>query len=244
MIEKPDVDKAVVNFCMEVIQEPFIFFNESDLHLLLVEKLYEEFPSLKMPEHETNLNPSDDAERRYRTRLLHREYGGDKDRALDIVIFDEGDVEYINHPHLTKEDSKDYLSPLFAFELGICRDVKTHITNDINKLMRCKDEGVGYIIHIYRNKAVTRSDKQRSNNTEDKIGEKLKRPIEAIIRSIPSNIKIVAIILNPIREKEEKWTQCEIFDKHKKEENMWKGFNEEAIQDGKTIEELLESQLQ
>ena len=56
-----------------------------------------------------------------------------------------------------------------------------------------------------------------------------------------NNLKIIAIVLYLFREKKEH--RCEIFDKHKKEEDMWTGFYEEDIQDGETIEGLLESQL-
>ena len=57
MIDKSDVDTAVVDFCMDVIRNPMIHFNESDLHLLLVEKLYKQIPELTKVDHETSLNP-------------------------------------------------------------------------------------------------------------------------------------------------------------------------------------------
>ena len=41
MINKEEVDNAVLEFCIDIIKEPLMFFNEYDLHLLLVEKLYQ-----------------------------------------------------------------------------------------------------------------------------------------------------------------------------------------------------------
>jgi len=233
MIKKEDVNKAVVDFCMDVIKEPLIYFNESDLHLLLAEKLYEEFPSLKIPKHETNLSPSDDAERKYRTRLLHREYGGGKKTRIDVTIFDIKDVKDIKNAHLTKEKKEDYLLPLFAFELGISIDgTETHIKNDINKLKRCKT--TGYILHIVRD-----TNKFKRKDKMLKI-EGFKKIIDKNYKENRDNdkIKIIAVVLHLFRKQGE--TRCEIFDGSIRD---WRPFENPRTSESK-IKELLKSQLE
>lgn len=230
-----DVKKAVIDFCMEVIKEPLVYFNESDLHLLLAEKLYDEHPLLKKPEHKTNLSPEDNSERQYKTRLLHREYGGGERTRIDIVIFDKEDVKDISHSHLTKESEEDYLSPLFGFELGISlEDVEEHIGNDIKKLKKCKKNG--YILHIIKN-----DNKEEIENKAQTINKKFKKVISETSKqnNDKNKIKIIALVLNLFKKQGE--PVCEIFDKNNPKE--WKPY--EKIDDRKLeeIRKILYSQL-
>lgn len=235
------VNDAIINFCIKVIEEPFIFFSESDLHFLLARKLLEIIPKLKDLEKMKigniyRKNP-------YRTRMLHLEYGGNNKSRMDLAIFSEKDVNEINHYHLTKDNYSGYLKPRFAFELGVGRDVNNHITNDINKLKRCKEEGAGYIIHILRDDTVRRSGTIPRSKTEKSIEDKFKRPIEAKSKLVPSKIKIVAIRLNPRREKEKEWIRCEIFNKNKTKAVYWEKYKNMDSKDFENIKTTLKSQL-
>lgn len=245
--DKKSVNKAVVDFCMDVIKNPLVHFNESDLHLLLVEKLYQQIPKLKNIESETSLNPViSNSNLNYKTRLLHLEYGADADRAIDITIFDEADVNDINHFNLQIKDDlkRHYLQPIFCFELGTEKigldenSIKIHIDNDFTKLEQCNENGCGYLIHIIRD-----TNYGKKENKEIKFEKNFKRIIleKTFEKSKTQNVKIVALIINLFRKTGE--VRCEIFNKSNKE-NPWEEYYDKDIQDGKKIEKLLNSQLQ
>lgn len=231
MIKKDDVDQAVLDFCMEVVKEPLIFFNEYDLHLLLVEKLYDKYKILKEKKYNTNLSYKKNLHDNYKTRLIHREYGRGNSTRCDIVIFDEKDAKNIENSHLCLKKDDDYLSPKFAFELGISlEDTKKHINSDIAKLSKCKKDGKGYIIHIIRN-----DNKEESIKKGKTIEEKFKYIIDKTNPIIPPNIKMIAIILNIFKKNDEFY--CEIFDKRG---NEWKSFDKS---DNEAIRETIKLQL-
>lgn len=214
MVEKDDINNAVVDFCMEVIKNPLIHFNESDLHLLLIEFLYKANSSLENIYYDTNLLSYKNTSTKYKTRLVHREYGAGERRAYDIVILRPEDIQRINNPNLTYKEKNDYLEPLFAFELGTEKigleyeEYEKHITSDLNKLERCID--TGYVIHIVR-------DTNRRKHMRKK--EKIKMFTETIQKhntGLESKIKIIAIVLYVFRKNNEKY--CSILNKNKWEE--------------------------
>jgi len=242
MIKKEDVNKAVIDFCMEVIQEPFLYFSEADLQQLLVEKLRNTDSFIA-----TDVKRSEGQNIHYKTNLIHREYGAKKKERIDIVIFGKSDVLRINTTNLTiksKNGKQKYLQPAYAFELGTektgIHNTQKHFTSDLKKLERCRE--AGYIIHIITDHTLARTGTKRRDNKEKLINEQFKEVFKTK-RPTSNKLKIIAIRLNPLRKNEENWIKCEILDKYKKED-QWEKFYEEDVQDGEKIEELLESQLQ
>jgi len=215
-IKKEKVDEAAIEFCKEVIKEPLLHFSESDLHVLLIEKLYEKIPLLKKKKYDTNVNRGKNSKTFYKTRLVHREYGGGEKTRMDIVIFDEGDVKEISHPNLTKKNSKSYLKPPFAFELGTEKIgekmTKAHVESDIKKLKN--KAKCGYLIHIFRDNTRSPSNTRTREKTEQKLERKIKNIFSRDGVIIPKNVKIVFIILSPFRDQTKTWGKCKIFNKN------------------------------
>lgn len=243
-INKIDVNEAVVEFCIDVIKNPLMYFNESDLHLLLCNKINSKFNNeLRKNEFDTDLKPIlNDSNSKYETCLLHLEYGVNEGRAMDIVILDEADIKNINHYNLQHKDGSDieYLKPKFGFELGTEKigldkdNIKKHIENDTKKLEKC---GNGYLIHIIRDTNQGEQD-DKKKLLEDRFKNPIKETYGKLLK-IKSPIRIIAILIYLFRKKSE--TRCEIFNKKL---NQWEPFYEEDIHEERKIEELLESQLQ
>lgn len=237
MIEKKDVDNAVINFCKEVIKEPLLHFSESDLHVLLIEKLYEKIPLLKKKKYDTDVKRGKTSKTYYKTRLVHREYGGGEKTRIDIIIFDEQDVKKINNPNLQRNN--DYLEPCYAFELGtekIGEKVTAgHVESDLNKLTK-KTKECGYLIHIFRDNTRSALNKKRSENTEQKL-EKFKSIFsgEKIINQ--KKVKVIAILLRPFKKEQKTWGKCMIFDKN---DLKWKFI---GVENDSRIEKILSDQL-
>jgi len=143
---KKEIDSSIANLFIKIIKEPLVYFSEADLQQMLTEELRKIRILKKI--YPTSVNRGLDSKSVYNTSLLHREYGGGEGSRIDIVIFDKEDIKNINNINLTK--GKEYLSPLYAFELGTEKsaDTKTHFENDFKKLKKCKENG--YLIHIYK----------------------------------------------------------------------------------------------
>ena len=213
---KDDINNAIADTCIEIIQEPLLYFSEADIQQLLVENLKGRIKKLKKiskntrqeKTYSTNIHRGKDSQSFYETPLLHREYGGGKGTRIDIVIFSEDDVKKINDPNLTI--SKKYLAPDFVFELGTekTRNIKKHLENDIKKINNVKN--AGYIIHIYKDRAKSPTGTGRRNNTVEKI----KKDFKIVFKNHKcANVKIkkLAILLSPFKEQKLTRGKCEIF---------------------------------
>ena len=237
MFKKENVDEAVIEFCKELIKEPLLHFSESDLHVLLIEKLYEKIPLLQKKKYDTNVHRGKNSKTYYKTRLVHREYGGGEKTRLDISIFDENDVKKINNPNL--QENHHYLDPYYAFELGtekIGEKVTAgHVESDLKKLTN-KTKECGYLIHIFRDNTKSALNKKRNKNTEQKL-EKFKSIFsgEKIIRQ--KKVKVIAILLRPFKNEQKTWGKCKIFDKN---DLKWKPI---GIENKLEIEKILKKQL-
>lgn len=113
-INKGDIDKAIVETCTKIIQEPLLYFSEADIQQLLTEEL-KKIKALKKL-YPTLIHKGKGSIGFYKTSLLHREYGGGRGRRIDIVIFSENDVKKIDDLNL--KIGNIYIKPKFAFELG------------------------------------------------------------------------------------------------------------------------------
>ena len=84
------VNGVIAQFCHDVVAEPLCFFSEADLQGMLFAKLTKEFPE----QIETSYARGPDSKGKYRTGLVHREYGAGGGRRIDISVFDPNDVAY------------------------------------------------------------------------------------------------------------------------------------------------------
>ena len=230
-IDKKDVNDAVLNFCIQVIDEPFLHFSESDLHIMLIDKLNEKIPLLSK-KFKTKINKGKNSKTFYKTKLMHNEYASgvysNKNRSgnFDVCIFSPNDVFKINNENM-KIDTR-YLKPLYAFELGsekIGEDKETeiHISNDIAKLKNVIE--TGFLIHIYRDLTKSSSHGKNREDTEEKI-KKIKEKF--VKTQVTNKIKIIAIILSPIRNESLTRGKCQIFDNTNK---SWQKVGKQRLND-------------
>ena len=146
-----------------ICNTPAIYFSETDIHVLMMKALmdidrFNPFADGKKGLRPTNCTigkKSNKAEtpskEKYRTMLVHREYGNNKGTGerSDIVIFDEKDIKSIDHPRDLKRKGK-YLEPKYIFEFGTekCDDYKEHVEGDLKKLSERKN--TSFLIHFQR----------------------------------------------------------------------------------------------
>jgi len=214
-INKDDIDNAIAKTCIEIIQEPLLYFSEADIQQLLVEEL-RKIEALKEP-YQTIIHKGKNSKSFYKTSLLHREYGGGGGTRIDIVIFSENDVKRIDDLNL--KIGKEYLKPKFAFELGTEKtiDIGKHLINDIKKLNKVRN--TGYIIHIYTDRTQSVTGTKLRKNTKGKIIRDFKSVFEKN-KYTYGNIKKLAILLSPFKEQKLTRGKCEIFNK-----NRWEKVN-------------------
>jgi len=209
-ISKRAIDMAIADVCVQLIQEPLAYFSEADIQALLFERL-------RQIKHLAQLYPTavprgKAAKERYRTSLVHREYGGGGRTRIDIVVLDPADVATIFDVQL-RAPGKRYLQPAYAIELGTEKTVnaKQHLGNDLKKLAHCvKKDGVGYVVHIYKDTTMAPSGTPSRNRTEAKIKSQFKQLFEAHRPS--GNIKVLAVLLRRGRNQRRMLGKCEIFD--------------------------------
>lgn len=214
-INKNDIDNAIAKTCIEIIQEPLLYFSEADIQQLLVEEL-RKIEALKEP-YQTLIHKGKNSKSFYKTSLLHREYGGGGGTRIDIVIFSENDVKKIDDLNL--KIGKKYIIPEFAFELGTEKtiDIGKHLVNDIKKLNDVKS--TGYIIHIYTDRTQSVTGTKLRKNTKDKIIRNFKSVFENN-KCSNGKIKKLAILLSPFKEQTLTRGKCEIFN-----EKRWEKVN-------------------
>jgi len=216
---KNDIDHAVANVCIQIIKEPLSYFSEADIQQLLVEELRKIKPISKA--YSTSVQKGKDAKSKYTTSLLHREYGGEGGRRIDIVIFDPVDVAKIDNANL--KVGNDYLRPVYAFELGTekSNNAAEHVKNDIEKLSQRTKNGIGYLIHFYKDITQSATGTKFRDKTEEKIEKEFKqvfdkKEIEKIFKAEDIvNVRILAILLRTFRNQKKMWGKCEIFDGNK-----------------------------
>lgn len=205
-MRKDDIDNAIVETCIKIIQEPLLYFSEADIQQLLTEELKKIGALRKF--YPTLIHKGKKSKSTYKTSLLHREYGGGGGTRIDIVIFSENDVKQIDDLNL--KIGKTYITPEFAFELGTEKTINIgkHLINDIKKLDKVRN--TGYIIHIYKDRTKSVTGTKLRKNTKDKIIRNFKSVFEKN-KCSNGNIKKLAILLNPFKDQELTKGKCEIF---------------------------------
>jgi len=205
-MRKDDIDNAIVETCIKIIQEPLLYFSEADIQQLLAEEL-KKIEALKEP-YQTLIHKGKNSKSIYKTSLLHREYGGGGGTRIDIVIFSENDVKKIDDLNL--KIGNKYITPEFAFELGTEKtiNIKKHLGTDIKKLNKVRN--TGYIIHIYTDRTQSVTGTKLRKNTKDKIIRDFKSVFENN-KCTNDNIKKLAILLSPFKDQKSTKGKCEIF---------------------------------
>jgi len=205
-MRKNDIDKAIVETCIKIIQEPLLYFSEADIQQLLTERLKKIIALQKL--YPTSIHKGKGSKDIYRTSLLHREYGGGGGTRIDIVIFSNNDVKQIDDLNL--KIGNKYVTPEFAFELGTEKttNIRKHLVNDIKKLNNVKT--AGYIIHIYTDRTQSVTGTKLRKNTKNKIIRNFKSVFEN--NKCPNGkVKKLAILLSPFKEQTLTRGKCEIF---------------------------------
>lgn len=214
LVRKEDIDEAIIQLCLKIIREPLLYFSEADVQQMLVEALHGIKPLNQL--HDTSVPRGEDSKGKYQTSLVHREYGAGEKQRFDVVIFDPSDVGEIIDVNLRRKKGEKpvYLQPAYAFELGTEKTGKIgkHFNSDIKKLKGTKSGGCGYLIHLYKDSTLQPSGTKSRENTEDKIEEQFKKVFNDSVNDLPSNIKVLAILLRIARKGDWIRGKCEIFD--------------------------------
>jgi hypothetical protein len=208
---KGQINAKVAEVCEEIAYQPMLYFSEADIQQLLVERL-RQIPELSEPL-ETSVPRGKEAKgKKYKTSRIHREYGAGEGRRFDVVIFSPENVKAIDCPNL--ECKKDYLKPQYVFELGTEKtaDILTHFRADLDKLKEATE--IGYLIQVYRDPATSRSDTGRRAKTCARIWDDFVSVFERDLGNmiVPSNVRVLAMLLSPFRDQTRTWGKCSVFD--------------------------------
>lgn len=141
MLEINLVRQAIVEFCSEFIQHPYLCYTEHGLHALFYNRLYNKFPE------ETERYAVWKGEK---VGVIQKEYPtADK---LDKPKRQHWDIAVIKSPleSITDEQSYDYLKLAAVVEFGMNAN-KEHLQEDIRRV--CHPDAnleSGFIVHLYR----------------------------------------------------------------------------------------------
>lgn len=196
------IDDAVVETVWQLIREPLTYFSEADIQQLLVQNLnaikeLQGAVATKMARgmKRSKRRAAEESDTMYKTPLVHREYGGGEGTRIDVVVFRPEDVKEIDGAKLTRDD--EYLPPAYAFELGTESaaasrlDTQAHVDGDLKKLTRSLTKG--YLIHFYRNVALTKVGTEKREKNETRIEENFKNVLKEA-RPFSEKIRIIAIV--------------------------------------------------
>jgi hypothetical protein len=207
IIDKRSIDEVIADVCVQIIREPLLYFSEADVQQMLVQAL-NRIRALHVLV-ETSVSRGSISKGMYHTNLVHREYGGEEGRRVDVVIFDPDDVAKINCTNLKIGHS--YLKPLYAFEIGTEKtsDTSTHLKKDLDKLKNIKD--TGYIIHFFKDTTLAPTGSASRRRTENKIDQSFKAAFHSLRDIVASNIRVLAILVRTGRKQTGMRGKCEVF---------------------------------
>jgi hypothetical protein len=204
----------IAQFCHDVVVEPLCFFSEADLQGMLFTKLSMEFPH----QLETSYARGPDSKRKYKTGLVHREYGAGGGRRIDISVFHRSDVSRIDEPNL--KIAGKYIKPRFAIELGTEKSLDTagHISRDLAKLANATERG--YLLHFFRDTSRAAVGTGRRENKERSLELKFRNPVNKA--EIPQNVRSLFFLIRVARRQKRIWGKCEMYLPDKEE---WQKIN-------------------
>jgi hypothetical protein len=210
-----------------ILKNPAIFFSEADVQAIFWSRLMTD-PALNLHKlYDTSCtiglnNKKIPSKSKYKTTLLHREYGTNfKSKArVDMVIFDPIEVGQIIDPiNLKKYDScgtnqpvknrkKIYLTPDYIFEFGTDKsagsnkDLAAHIKKDLEKLHHARKRG--YLIHIQRNYLLGRDTEKNTGKHKE-----FAKTIESI-KNKYNNVKVLYFKVDVGGEKRGKYREGKV----------------------------------
>ena len=219
-VRKSDIDKAIANVCAKIIREPMLYFSEADVQQIIVQSL-NELKALAVTV-ATSVTKGAGSDGKYRTTLVHREYGAGDSRRWDVVIFDPEDAKQTDSTNLMR--NQKYLPVQFAFEIGTEKtsDAAAHLASDLAKLDASKVTDTGYIIHIFRDTTSGPTGTLTRQNTEDKIKRMFTDVFKSSAEKVPDRVRVLAILLRTGHNRTKMRGKCEIFDLKTRE---WKKIN-------------------
>lgn len=195
-----NIDREVVHalaiFCADMVMEPLGFFSEADCQQALVQELSRIRALATL--YETLVPKGRGATARYRTSLVHREYGGGHGSRLDVVVFSPEAVGTIDNTGL--KVGRAYLKPAYGFELGTEKsvDLENRLDSDIEKLKR-NVERAGYIVHFIRDKSTSANGTKHRQKTEQRM-ERIKSTFEAkVLETAGTRVQVVPILIRMAR---------------------------------------------
>ena len=211
IVDKRAIDSVIADICIQIIQEPLLYFSEADVQQMLVKTL-DEVDALRVLV-KTSVQRGQGSKGVYHTKLVHREYGGGEGRRVDVVIFDPADAAKINSTNLMI--GRTYLTPLYAFEIGTEKtaDAATHLKNDLEKLKGVK--ATGYIIHFFKDTTLAPTGTASRLRTEHKIQQSFKGAFHSFKDSFTAHIRVLAILVRTGRRQMGMRGKCEIFDQQR-----------------------------
>jgi hypothetical protein len=160
-LRRDELDRCIAKTVGFLCSNPAVFVSEMDIHVLMIRELMT-LEALNPMKHlyETGATIGMDKKNspssmRYRTMLLHKEYGHNtgKGERSDIAIFDPDDVSKLDDPVNLKAGGR-YVTPRFILEFGTekaaggVKQLKKHMRDDYSKLVHAKE--MGYLIHLHR----------------------------------------------------------------------------------------------
>jgi len=199
----PKVNEIIAKFCAAVVEEPLCYFSEADLQSMLFTRLTAKFPQTP----ETSVQRGPNSKGKYRTGLVHREYGAGGSRRIDLCVFSPASIASLDRADLMVEGK--YLVPEFAIELGTEKTVDTagHIAGDLKKLAAARTRG--YLIHFFRDPTVADMGTARREASEARLAEVFRHPTLAI--KATTNVVYLCFLLRIRRTSKRIWGKCEFY---------------------------------
>ena len=201
-----DLDRMnhiIAKFCAQVVREPLVYFSEADLQGLLFAKTVAAFPR----QFETKVERGPGSIGKYRTGLVHREYGAGAGRRTDISVFSRESIQAIDRP--TLKIGGEYMLPRFAIELGTEKSsrIADHMERDMNKLSRVTERG--YLIHFYRDLTTADTGRERRNKKNAKMDREFTAPLLKVEKI--DNVCCLGFIIRIGRTTETIRGKCDMF---------------------------------
>lgn len=207
-ISRLGIESKIAELCQEAVVEPLSFFSEADLQARLYGMIRNEWPEMQDTGYPRGVN---DGPTRFKTPIVHREYGVGGKQRMDLTVFDPGDLSSISNADL-KADG-EYLRPLYGIELGTEKsgDSLSHLLGDISKVSLAKERG--YVVHLFRDTTVSDVGTRRNDATEERVVGKFRESVADAYASIEDRQKvaILAIVIRIRRMNRDIRGRCEMF---------------------------------
>src|ERR1700676_1231428 len=218
-----EINDIVAEICADTVKEPLTFFNEADLQVRLSSMLRAKYERRI----QTKVNRGAKSKGKYATGLVHNEYGAEKGRRIDIVVFSDKQAKTIDNYRLQCKGK--YLKPQFAIELGTesVTDVGDHLESDVAKLHDQVSER-GFVIHFYRDTALADTGTRSRIATDESIKQRFKRHIQDC-RHDPKKVVILAFVIRLAHTHKTIWGKCEFYRPNCK--RRWKKTNLEKLRE-------------